>query len=259
MNKFDRDKIYWWSPKRRLFGLLSGGENFGDLLGPYIVEHMLNLRHKSVDQISVAGKLLSIGSVMHFANSGDVVWGSGINGKISLDELNFDSLDIRAVRGPETASILRGRGLSVPEIYGDPGVLTSIFWPRNISPVSGKVVYIPHFRESEEEISAKGVSILHPRLPVDVFIDKLQEAEKVITTSLHGYILAESYGIPAVLLENTSGETDFKYRDYFLGTGRNIPILLNSLDEAMDVDGVEVDLGNVQKALIDSFPYDIFS
>ncbi|WP_149543143.1 polysaccharide pyruvyl transferase family protein, partial [Serratia marcescens] len=112
-----RKRVFWWEPK-------DGIPNAGDHLAKVIVEQMLILQDKEImDKKSSSNKLLSIGSVMHFANQGDCVWGTGVNGKIPLDKLNFSRLDVRAVRGPKTRKVLQDKGIDVPEVYGDPALL----------------------------------------------------------------------------------------------------------------------------------------
>jgi pyruvyltransferase len=60
-----------------------GNENFGDYLSLKLVERIVG------GQVAIANnkdddsqpKLLAIGSILILANDGDVVWGTGMNGK----------------------------------------------------------------------------------------------------------------------------------------------------------------------------------
>lgn len=256
--KYNRKKTFWWSPKNR-FGFHSSVENVGDILGPNLIDKILTHKGSHIGTIQRNKRLLSVGSILHFARNGDVVWGSGVNGKVSRDLLKFDALDVRAVRGPKTAEILREMGEVVPSVYGDPGVLVSDFWPRCMDPIKGLVTYVPHFRETVPNTLIEQANVLYPMESVEEFLRKIQMSSKVITTSLHGYIIAESYGIPAVLIRNSSGETNFKYDDYFMGTGRSEALYVDNIEEAMDVEGVQFNLKHVKSRLLDSFPYDLFS
>ena len=60
--------------------------------------------------------------------------------------------------------------------------------------------------------------------PVDAtpaeFIASIYGAERVISSSLHGIIFAESLGIPACWHAPMGGEDERKYYDYYFGTGR---------------------------------------
>ena len=77
-------ELVHWNPRRRRFRqrplrrlpITTTANNFGDLLGPVIVEGMrreFGLTGRAVR----SARLISIGSVMHFAQDGDVIWGAG--------------------------------------------------------------------------------------------------------------------------------------------------------------------------------------
>ncbi len=50
------------------------------------------------------------------------------------------------------------------------------------------------------------------------------ECDEIISSSLHGIVIAEAYGIPCkwILYGNEIEGGEFKYQDYFLGTNRKI-------------------------------------
>jgi hypothetical protein len=64
--------LYWWQPA-------NGSLNFGDELSRVVVEKII--KREPVKAEEGEKKLLAVGSIMQFAEEGDVVWGSGINGK----------------------------------------------------------------------------------------------------------------------------------------------------------------------------------
>ena len=90
------------------------------------------------------------------------------------------------------------------------------------------------------------------------FIDRIVKSGRVISSSLHGIILAEAYGVPAVLLNYQ--EIDLlKYYDYYYSTGRRNVKVASSIKEALETEPMELpDLSDMQKNLLDSFPYDLF-
>lgn len=253
--KLDKNKVFWWSPKP-LWGLkVFQKENVGDLLGPLLVQKILDTRSLIIEDIQ-KNKLLTIGSVMHFANDQDTVWGTGINGKVDVSYHKFNDLDVRAVRGPLTADFLQKRGITVPAIYGDPGILVSDFWPRSEAVQKGKVLYIPHMREKEQY--QRGMKTLSPLVSLQEFIKEIQTAEKVVSSSLHGVIIAESYGVPACLYESKSGETPFKYEDYYSGTGRSSFKMFDEISLARHYEPEIPDLSPVKSKLLSAFPWDIW-
>jgi pyruvyltransferase len=68
-------------------------------------------------------------------------------------------------------------------------------------------------------------------------VAEICRAKLVVSTSLHGLVVAESYGIPARHLLSVA-EPIFKYRDYYEGTGRQDVRFAHSIDEALDLGGV---------------------
>jgi len=255
----DKNNLVWWKPDKDIKSMYKQKYNVGDLLSVLLVERVVNYYGYTYEKASKP--LLAIGSILHFAKTLDTVWGTGINGKIPYSQLNFSELDVRAVRGPKTREVLMDVGIKCPEVYGDPGILTSVFFPvKSEVNKKYKVGYIPHMEEITSEVPA-GVRHISPLLGLSEFIFEITSCSKIISSSLHGIIVAESYGIPAILLKNTSGETDFKYDDYYLGTSRGSYDCFETLNEAIEEtesEGGVIDL-DVQKAdLLKSFPIDLW-
>ena len=74
-------------------------------------------------------------------------------------------------------------------------------------------------------------------------------------------ILAESYGVPAILLRPKAENSLFKYEDYYLGTGRNNLPIVNSIEEGMQYDMKNYSfplIDRIQNRLIESFPIDMW-
>src|SRR5688500_13146478 len=71
-----RVELFFWSAS-------SGNENFGDYLSLVIVSKLLAKAGLSLmDATHEQARLLAIGSILHFARTGDHIWGTGLNGKI---------------------------------------------------------------------------------------------------------------------------------------------------------------------------------
>lgn len=249
--------IYWWEPS-------DGSINAGDHLSKIIVQQMLLMKDKNIlDKKNSENKLLAIGSVMHFAKNNDCIWGTGINGKISHEELKFKTLDVRAVRGPNTRSLLMKLGIQVPEVYGDPGLLLPYFFTEKTLLINSAkkkdYIIIPHMNEDFDLYKKFGDNLCSPRQGAISFTREIVNSKFVISSSLHGVIIAEAYGIPAVLLQNTSGETRFKYDDYYLGSGRDNYSIAQTVDEAFNTQPAQgIDFHRVTMPLFNSFPYDLW-
>ncbi|MBN6151159.1 polysaccharide pyruvyl transferase family protein [Xanthomonas sp. AmX2] len=251
----ERRALYWWQPK-------NGEVNIGDHLSKVIVGNVLSLRDRAlIDKRDKRQRLIAIGSVLHFARSGDVVWGSGINGKIPADRHRFEQLDVRAVRGPKTRQFLQARGITVPEVYGDPGLLMPLFFPRQaLQPgPSRPFAVIPHFNEPASKYQAFSDHLIFPNCKPATFVRQLLSAQMIVSSSLHGLILAEAYGIPAVYLDWGNGEERFKYDDYYHGTGRQQWHAGHSVEECLELGGNgEFDLAGLQRGLLESFPHELW-
>lgn len=249
--------VHWNPPKvhgrlgRLLVPFFGRVDNFGDLLGPQLVDRIVS--SQSLKPPHNTARLLTVGSIMKLARAGDVVWGSGVNGKSVDVEMDCSMLDIRAVRGPLTARWLRERGATVPDVFGDPGLLVSRFWPgvRNV-----KVDYtiIPNMHDAANfHGNPRSIS---PFERFSVIRDKILSSDLVIGSSLHGIAVAESYGVPARFIKSVH-EPEFKYCDYYLGSGRDEFSIASNVDEALSLGGEHLPSWNPSD-LMDAFPSDLF-
>lgn|GEM_PF-693857 len=196
--------------------------NFGDVLNPYVVEKLSGRPPRYVPK----GRcILAIGSTIKFATQETVVWGAG-TARMS-DRLN-PKAQYRAVRGPLTRRRILESGGACPEVYGDP----SWFLPRLYRPAEPEVRYrlglILHHGNAGDVTAADGVklvSVLRGSYEeLERFIDELHECECVLSTSLHGLIVAHAYGIPARWCEVPDGANRVpgdgtKFHDYLLSVG----------------------------------------
>lgn len=216
---------------RPLLHWYRGEPNFGDALAPALVEFLLGrpVRHASGP---VNGKLLTIGSILGRAQPNDVVWGSGH--MVDVRRKLPAATRVLAVRGPLTADRF---GLSDEIPFGDPALLVPQWSPR-VVPSEGRTIVITHHFEVAEhrQLVAAGYDVISAAAPRDEVLDRIQRASVVCSSALHGLVVAEAYGIPAVhvtLSDRVIGGT-FKFRDYYEGTGRNYPGA-HSLDEALEI------------------------
>jgi pyruvyltransferase len=259
--------VYSWNPRRALVGgrfaqwtsLGPRQNNFGDLLGPVIVRLLLDrLRPSAVGASPPGRRLISVGSVLHFAHSGDVVWGSGVNGKM-LAYHRFDQLDVRAVRGPRTARFLTDRGLEVPEVYGDPALLVVDLMPDLVAAAEHKtagVVVVPNLNDINRYSEGQDPRVVNPRGDLSYILRRIAEAELVVGSSLHAMIVAESLGIPARLV-TPGAESALKYLDYYEGTGRDGCTPADTVEAAVKMGG-EPPISWSPQPLIASFPTDLW-
>ncbi|MFC1536427.1 polysaccharide pyruvyl transferase family protein [Pseudomonadota bacterium] len=204
----------------------ASASNFGDGLSPLVV-HLLSgkkLAGKNNDSNLASPKLLALGSILERAADGDLVWGAGARG----EKLSCSELDIYAVRGPLTREWLLNQGVHCPEVYGDPAILMPWLYQPNTKE-EFDVGLIQHYADKsvskplDSNISVNRIDVTSEPLNV---IDEICKCKTIISSSLHGVVLAEAYGIPACWLRPADHlwnypEPSMKYEDYFLGTGRD--------------------------------------
>jgi len=202
-------------------------QNFGDILNPILIA---GLTGKKIIQVSSnkynKPHCFVIGSILARATKHTTIWGSGL---ISQDSIcNEVPAKICAVRGPLTRDVLLKQNIPCPEVYGDPALLLPKLFSPSIQK-KYKLGIIPHYVDNEHPSLAKfvddsDVKVLDIQDPNPYnFICHLLSCEKIISSSLHGIIVADAYGIPSLWGEFSDKVTGggFKFFDYFASVGRN--------------------------------------
>ncbi|WP_237198695.1 polysaccharide pyruvyl transferase family protein [Rothia nasimurium] len=200
-------KTFWWDRE----------PNFGDLLTEYI------LPRYGIAPVLVSAEdaeLVSVGSVLNMigSNYSGAVFGSGIMHE--NQEVSLSRSQIYAVRGKLTKKQL-DLGEKFP--MGDPGILMSKILPLAEVENTGKIGFIPHYSHQDKSclknlwnaIEHEAIYIDVRKSPEDV-ASKIKSCETIFSTSLHGVILADSYGKPVVWSLPPEGLPggDYKFRDY---------------------------------------------
>lgn len=213
--------MHWYSAKF----------NFGDWIGPQLVQAYTGRQPVQSDRPGVGGRVLySVGSILHRVTRNNVdVWGSGLMRPLTAKEIEVRSalkgVKIHAVRGKETRRELQeSLGWDVPEVYGDPALLL----PDIIHPAEaphGQVAVVPHYVHLPQlDLQGIGGRLVDVRGDVKTVVEQLAGASAVVSSSLHGLIVAQAYGVPWVWLDVTDhqlGGKDFKFEDFFTCLDRN--------------------------------------
>jgi len=248
-------QLFHWRPA-------NGNINFGDFLSQIVVELVLASRGYTLsDETPQAFKLFAIGSILHFASDGAVVWGSGINGKMPVERHSFSRLDVRAVRGPLTREFLMRRNIAVPEVYGDPGLLLPTLAPQRFKRTDTMGAgFVPNLNDLPEIDSHDlgGLPIISPLQSWNRCVEAILRHNFILSSSLHGLVIAESYGIPARFVRLSETENLFKYQDYYAGTGRSTFTFASSVAEGLEMGGEAPPVFD-PTALIAAFPFDLWA
>lgn len=243
--------------------------NIGDYLGFVVAEFMLAKKGLSLDTwVPRRRHMNSVGATIFSSYQTSTIWGSGVH-HVPYTILRYlqyyplRRLDIRAVRGPLSREVLLKYGHKCPEVYGDPAILMPFIYQPRVEKTT-EVVVIPQigsertFRAAHPEIEQYILST--NTNDYQSFIDTIASSKKVISSSLHGIILAESYGVPAVFFRGRSKIVDFKFYDYYASTGRYDVHLADTFEEACTLEPLPLpDLKPLQEAVMDVFPYDLWN
>lgn len=190
-----------------------GIANFGDALTPWI------LRRAGVIPVlstGAAADLAGVGSILEmlpddFSGS---VWGSGL---LHGQALELSLATFLAVRGELTRELVSAGDVAL----GDPGILVSRFLGRPA--LRWDVGIVPHHMHEDDPAWAhlastpgQRVRVIDVRRGPSAVVRDIARCRTIISTSLHGLITADAYGIPALW---TRREPDlwggrFKFDDY---------------------------------------------
>jgi pyruvyltransferase len=148
-------------------------------------------------------------------------------------------------------------GNDVPDVYGDPALLVPQLWSDSelgICRRTGGTVLVPNYHD----VATAPPDALDPRGDLFQKIREIASAKRVVASSLHGIIIAEAYGVPAVLVASTR-ERPFKYEDYYCGTGRPLPAIAANWRSALEMAAPSpIDNWDAQK-LLRAFPTELWS
>jgi pyruvyltransferase len=235
--------------------------NFGDLLSPWLFAKITGrairpcfsrplpinkLRHFDFqlkdDSNLRRSNYISIGSIISRARDTSIVWGTGSFGTEQISQLSKGAT-YHAVRGPLTRQLLKNADIVAPEVYGDPALLTPLLFtgPKTKTHDIGIVL-----RWSEKDWTAKkvgdGVKIIDlGSSDVEQTLNEILSCRRIVTSSLHGLIIADSYGIPnAYLASETPKGGIFKYLDYFASVDKfRLPKPFDFKVDRIDIDHLE--------------------
>lgn len=212
--------------------LIDGG-NFGDDLNIYLLNKILP---DTIILKKIKGKLskfsflkskpylMFIGSILKNDIENAIILGAGV--MYDSEKFSGQPKEIYSVRGPLSAAKLLDYGYKKTNLFGDPALILSKF----ITPSKVKrhsIGFVPHYVDKENPLSLRlihdlGIHFIDIQSEPYEFIEELTSCEYIISSSLHGIIAADSYGIPSRWVKISSlvhGE-GFKFRDYFNSVGK---------------------------------------
>ncbi len=243
-------------------------QNMGDILSPIIASHFgsKKIRRISKSNCKKYEHYFMIGSILQRSTEKSLIWGSGL---ISVNaKCEKKPKKVLAVRGPLTRQKLLEQGIECPEIYGDPALLLPEIYPGTSHKKEYKIGIIPHFNDKNDVSLKQNFSDNSEVLIIDIqnkdpmkVVDAMLSCERIISSSLHGIIVGDAYGIPSVWVEFEHPFEDghFKFQDYFKSVNRSVkgPVKFQQFKYIDDINAVfepysiEIDLDILRR----SFPF----
>lgn len=282
--------LYYWN----------GAPNIGDVLSEFIVSRLAEgcvrfknpfisykgmlyqallfslrrpnkFREYYSQKIKIGEKLFfAIGSILDFAPKNCIVWGSGFREFSSRTKAS----EIVAVRGYLTRSRLEPKFGNIA--VGDPALLLPLILPKEKLSKDISISVIPHFLEQSDfmRINRNGLTVINIMSnDINNFVSQVLKSKLVLSSSLHGLIIAHAYGVPALWIRNKYvGSSVFKYYDYFSSLEWDSYPELNASDVLNYNEGQIFELfeehserslpsqkliQDRQQALLDCFPYNL--
>lgn len=235
--------------------------------------------------------LMAVGSLWRMVKSNDHLWGTGVayNGTVQ-DRCQpkprhlfrkVENITVYSSRGPLSAEQIRkycepykNAGLPTIEGAGDAGFLVPFLFPEldlnNIKTNKGdkkKICFVPHKKDEKNNAWKSHQLNSTPKL-LKVnrgwvnMTQSLQSCDVVISSSLHGIILAEAMGIPSKRMRLSANPGDFKFSDFYMSFRGTEPESLAKIDSA-SINAIPKSLSYSErdtyaKRVIKTFPLHLF-
>lgn len=201
--------------------------NWGDAVTPVLVEWLSGRRpiaHERIVNVRGRPVYAVVGSVLDDASIFNLeIWGAGFKSENAGFKLR--PRRVHAVRGPLTRQAIMAQGIECPEVFGDPALLFPRLYTPEVEP-RWRLGFVPHYVDRDSPAVARmrardDVNVIDILGGVRSVPDEICSCEAVASSSLHGLILADAYGIPSVRMQLSDRihGGDFKFRDYFASCG----------------------------------------
>jgi hypothetical protein len=230
--------------------------NLGDALSALVVSTISGLPVEHRHFYDSGERLIGIGTIGQAQRNGILhFWGTGMTrtnpGKHPYSKPPNTELIVHALRGKMSAAVMRKSGIHAPDVFGDPAWFLPRFFPRTEEP-KFELGVILHISELDVPIiegePKKGLEKykIPPALSGAIRIintyasptleglhervNDILSCKRIVSTSFHGLVIAEAYGIPCALLPGYDGhETvlsvgdekarlDHRVRDFYSAT-----------------------------------------
>lgn len=194
-------RAYWWR----------GHPNFGDALTPLLLREFAGV--KAEWSPIAKASIVVCGSVLQGLSPGwdGTVLGSG---RLRAGVMDLSAARLLALRGPFSAP-----GFAAPA-YGDPALLVPFLVER--PEPRWDVGVVPHWSDGQDYRDNRPGHLIDVGGDPLTVVREIASCRKIISSSLHGVIVAHAYGIPAkprlcARVQEEGGE--YKFKDYAAAYG----------------------------------------
>lgn len=204
--------------------------NLGDALSPVMVAALAGERIVHAGMRSSELRMCAVGTIGHSLEGGEIwIWGTGASryrNPLAAKELRElyrppanTRLRVTATRGPVSREILGEENAVGPAVYGDPVWLLPRFYrpPVKKKYELGVILHLSELADREYTAHPKSgfvrykvpselkgsVVLINTITPSTLRgladrLDDILACKRIVSTSLHGMVIAESYGIPCL-------------------------------------------------------------
>jgi pyruvyltransferase len=266
--------------------------NMGDLLNELFIRDLFGqdlVRHKpATSELSCIGSgmdcfmktnrvypkwySLTLQARAKFVNYPNNVWCTGFIFGETNDTPFIRDMNFCSVRGELTKARVEkiiGKKLNIPT--GDGGIITPYLFDKPIAK-KYKVGVVAHMHEQEHPTFQRVlnfhkdsffINLRHD--PIEV-IKQIAQCEIIISSSLHGLIVADSFGVPSqwIIVTDALKGDGFKFDDYYSAFGlKSNPIYMPTADIPVPTVNEVIDqfkitpqaMAKKQKEVYDAFPF----
>lgn len=223
----ESDDLISGAPLKMYFCKLN---NFGDCMSPWLANKLTNRPVINVRELaSSTGAIAGVGSIIQMITPNHKkikVWGSGLiqenhHEHVAKKLRDSELQHVYASRGELTRKFFIKYDFSVSNILGDPALLTNKVFSINKNK-KYKYGIVPHYVHYGffTKIKDSDICIIDVRKPVKEVVELIASCESIVSTSLHGLIIAQSLSIPwgHLYINNSEkrliGEL-FKFDDFY--------------------------------------------
>jgi pyruvyltransferase len=164
-----------------------------------------------------------------------IIFGSGFSTNNTQNESYVRNIKIIAIRGNFSLQRFIKNGIKVTSnniIFADPAILFPLIFKLDKNNIPNKfynLCIIPHYVDKKNFLIQKKIKV-NNSLILNIednpykFVNSLLQCKRVISSSLHGLIISDSFGIPnmrIIISERIIGG-DFKFKDYYSAYGLDL-------------------------------------